>query len=226
MTRQRRVKRPTNDAPGPIGSGVALQVVGGSRQGRRRNSAGDWVGAGSVKGRERHKSGAKVIPLPRARRSRRPRSLDRRSAQKAVGRGRLRLVVAAVVVVCLCLGLRAAQLSAVNDERYQTTFPSEGRTGAVTGDVPGRGPIISADGQRVATSLEADKVVATPYLVEDQEATAKALAKVLGSEAGDADEIKKKLVGKNDGGDLGGYSIVASKVEPEKAREVKELRLP
>jgi cell division protein FtsI (penicillin-binding protein 3) len=226
MTRQRRVKRPTNDAPGPIGSGVALQVVGGSRQGRRRNSAGDWVGAGSVKGRERHKSGAKVIPLPRGRRSRRPSSLDRRSVQKAVGRGRLRLVVAAVVVVCLSLGLRAAQLSAVNDERYQTTLPSEGRTGAVTGDVPGRGPILSADGQRVATSLEADKVVATPYLVEDQEATAKALAKVLGSEAGDADEIKKKLVGKNDGGDLGGYNIVATKVEPEKAREVKELRLP
>ena len=226
MTRQRKVNRPINDAGVRIGSGVALQVVEGSRQGRRRNSAGDWVGAGSVKGRERHKSGAKVIPLPRGRRSQRPRPLDRRTVQKAVGRGRLRLVAAVVAVACLSLGLRAAQLSAANDERYQQTFGPEGQTGAVTGDVPGRGPITSADGQRVATSLEADKVVATPYLIEDQEGAAKALAKVLGSEVGDATEIKKKLAGKQDGGDPGGYSVVATRVEPEKAREVQELRLP
>ena len=101
MTRQRKVKRPTNDAPGPIGSGVALQVGGGSRRGSRRDSAGGRVGvASSVKGRERHKRGAKVIPLPRGR-LRRPRSFDRRSVRKAVGRGRLRLVVAVVAVVCL-----------------------------------------------------------------------------------------------------------------------------
>src|SRR5919199_3438593 len=92
MTRQRKVKRPTNDAPGPIGSGVALQVGGESRRGSRRNSAGGRAGtASSVKGRERHKRGAKVIPLPRGRRLQRPRSLDRRSVRKAVGRGRLRL---------------------------------------------------------------------------------------------------------------------------------------
>jgi cell division protein FtsI/penicillin-binding protein 2 len=92
--------------------------------------------------------------------------------------------------------------------------------------MPVRGPIISADGQPVATSLEADRVVATPYLIEDQQATAQALIKVLGSGAGDADELEKKLVGENDGGGLGGYSVVATKVEPEKAREVTELRLP
>ena len=226
MTRQRKVNRPINDAGVRIGSGVALQVVGGSRQGSRKNSDGSRAGAGSVKGRERHKSGAKVIPLPRGRRSQRPRPLDRRTVQKAVGRRRLRLVAAVVAVACLSLGLRAAQLSAANDERYQQTFGPEGQTGAVTGDVPGRGPIISADGQRVATSLEADKVVATPYLIEDQEGAAKALAKVLGSEVGDATEIKKKLAGKQDGGDPGGYSVVATRVEPEKAREVQELRLP
>ena len=227
MTRQRKVNRQINDAGVRIGSGVALQVVGGSRQGSQKNSDASRAGAGRVKGRERHKSGAKVIPLPRARRSQRPRPLDRRTAQKAVGRGRLRLVAAVVAVACLSLGLRAAQLSsAANDERYQQTLDPEGRTGAVTGDVPERGPIISADGQRVATSLKADKVVATPYLIEDQEGAAKALAKVLGSEVGDATEIKKKLAGKQDGGDPGGYSVVATRVEPEKAREVQELRLP
>jgi cell division protein FtsI (penicillin-binding protein 3) len=226
MTRQRKVNRPISDHPVPIGYSVALQVVGDSRRGSWKNSAGGRAGAGSVKGRKRHTSGAKVVPLPRGRRSQRPRPLDRRTVQKAVGRGRLRLVVAVVAVACLSLGLRAAQLSAANDERYQQTFVPEGQTEAVTGDVPGRGPIMSADGQRVATSLEADKVVATPYLIEDQEAAAKALAKVLGSEVGDATEIKKKLVGKKDGGDPSGYSVVATGVEPEKAREVKELRLP
>ncbi|MBV9455504.1 MAG: hypothetical protein JOZ19_15530, partial [Rubrobacter sp.] len=129
--------------------------------------------------------------------------------------------MAVVAVVCLSLGMRAAQLSAANDERYQATVAPEERAD----DMQGRGSIISADGQRVATSLEADKVVATPYQVEDQDATAKALTKVLGSEVGDADEIKKKLAGNDEGGPSG-YSVVATKVEPEKAREVKELRLP
>src|ERR687886_3035952 len=90
MTRQRKVNRQINDAGVRIGSGVALQVVGGSRQGSQKNSDTSRAGAGSVKGRERHKSGAKVIPLPRGRRSQRPRPLDRRTVQKAGGRGRLR----------------------------------------------------------------------------------------------------------------------------------------
>src|SRR5919206_2260464 len=94
MTRQRKVNRPINDAGVRIGSGVALQAVGGSRQGSRKNSDASRAGAGRVKGRERHKSGAKVIPLPRGRRSQPPRPLDRRTAQKAVGRRRLRLVAA------------------------------------------------------------------------------------------------------------------------------------
>src|SRR5919202_2995215 len=88
MTRQRKVNRQINDAGVRIGSGVALQVVGGPRQGSRKNSDGSRAGAGSVKGRQRHKSRAKVIPLPRGRRSQRPRPLDRRTAQKAGGRGR------------------------------------------------------------------------------------------------------------------------------------------
>src|SRR5918911_5622888 len=92
MTRQRKVNRPINDAGVRIGSGVALQVVGGSRQGSQKNSDASRAGAGRVKGRERHKSGAKVIPLPRGRRSQRPRPLDRRTAPKGGGRGRVPLV--------------------------------------------------------------------------------------------------------------------------------------
>ncbi|MDQ4082952.1 MAG: hypothetical protein M3117_00930, partial [Actinomycetota bacterium] len=87
--------------------------------------------------------------------------------KRAVGRGRLRLVVGAVVVVCLSLGARAGQLSVVDDERYRT-FDTEAfaaEKDAVESGI-GRGAIVSADGQRLATSLDAVKVVATPYQVE------------------------------------------------------------
>lgn len=227
MAGERRIKGPAGDVLGPTNQRGALRViVGNSRQDSQRNAAGGRTGAGGTKGRKRRKGRAKVIPLPQGRRrSGRSRSPDRRPAQKAVGRGRLRLVVGAVAVVCLSLGVRAVQLSAYEDERYQA-FAAERRPGIAAEDSPGRGSIISADGQRIATSLEAGKVVATPYQVEDPEATAKALAGVLGSEAGDAAEIEKKLVGENSEDDPGGYSVVATKVEPEKAREVKELGLP
>ncbi|MDQ4002879.1 MAG: penicillin-binding protein 2 [Actinomycetota bacterium] len=147
--------------------------------------------------------------------------------KRAVGRGRLRLVVGALVVVCLSLGARAGQLSVVDDERYRTfdaeAFAAE-KEGVESGI--GRGAIVSADGQRLATSLDAVKVVATPYQVEDPEIAAEALAVALGSEAGDAEEIKEKLTEMNDEGELGGYSVVAEGLEPEKAREVQDLGLP
>ena len=147
--------------------------------------------------------------------------------KRGVGRGRLRLVVGAVVVVCLSLGARAGQLSVVDDERYRT-FDTEAfaaEKDAVESGI-GRGAIVSADGQRLATSLDAVKVVATPYQVEDPEAAAEALAEALGSEAGDAEEIGKKLTEKTDEGELDGYSVVAKGLEPEKAREVQDLGLP
>jgi cell division protein FtsI/penicillin-binding protein 2 len=147
--------------------------------------------------------------------------------KRAVGRGRLRLVVGALVVVCLSLGARAGQLSVVDDERYRTfdaeAFAAE-KEGVESGI--GRGAIVSADGQRLATSLDAVKVVVTPYQIEDPEAAAEALAEALGSEAGDAEEIGEKLTEKNDEGELGGYSVVAKGLEPEKAREVQDLGLP
>ncbi|HEX2098961.1 MAG TPA: penicillin-binding protein 2 [Rubrobacteraceae bacterium] len=127
-----------------------------------------------------------------------------------------------VVVVCISLGARAAQLSVENDSRYQA-FATERRVEEVAEKPPGRGSIMSSDGQRLATSLEAARVVATPYQVKDPKATAGILSRVLGLEAG---EIEAKLVEKNDQGKPAGYSIVAEEVEPEKAREVRKLGLP
>jgi cell division protein FtsI (penicillin-binding protein 3) len=125
-------------------------------------------------------------------------------------------------VVCLSLGARAAQLSVADG--YQA-FAAE-RPGTAAEDRLERGSIVSADDRHLATSLKAAKVVATPYQIKDPEAAAKALAEVLGPDAGSAAEIQAKLTEKNDEGDLGGYSVVASEVEPKEAREVQELGLP
>ncbi len=140
----------------------------------------------------------------------------------------MRLVVGVVALVCLSLGARAVQLSIANDERYGA-FATEAHANEKTGGTDeagvGRGAIVSADGQRLATSLNAGKVIATPYQVEDPEAIAEALAGVLGDQM-DASEIEKKLTEKSDEGDPTGYSVVAEEVEPDKAREVAELGLP
>jgi cell division protein FtsI/penicillin-binding protein 2 len=89
----------------------------------------------------------------------------------------------------------------------------------------GRGEIIGADGSRLATSLRAAEVVATPYQVEDPEATAEVLAGILGPQAGDAGEIEGKLTARSETGELAGYSVVAAGVEPEAAREVEDKGL-
>ena len=210
MAGERRKKRPVNNTPG-----------------HRKARSVARSSSGGTGGRRRRKKEAKVVPLPRGRGSKRSRPPKRGKMKRAVGRGRLRLVVGAVVVVCLSLGARAGQLSVVDDERYRT-FDTEAfaaEKDAVESGI-GRGAIVSADGQRLATSLDAVKVVATPYQVEDPEVAAQALAVALGSEAGDAEEIGEKLTEKNDEGELGGYSVVAKGLEPEKAREVQDLGLP
>ena len=212
-----RTKVPAHDTSGRIGARGTNQVtVRGSRTGSR-------IGF-DAGGRERRGGESKVISLPKGR-SGRSKVPNRPSKKKAVGHGRLRLIWGVAAIVCLSLGARAAQLSVVDDDRYQT-FAGE-QAGSATGDDRlGRGSIISADGRHLAASLDAAKVIATPYLVKDPKRTAEALSGVLDSEAGSASEIEAKLVQKNDEGDLGGYSVVAEKIEPEKAREVVGLGLP
>src|SRR5919199_6656809 len=154
MRGERKVKEPANDLLGRINEGALQVIVGGSRQGSRGKAASGRSSVGGPKGHKRRKGRGTVIPLPRRRRSERPSSPGRRrrSARRAVGRGRLRLVVGVVVVVCLSLGARAAQLSADDDERYQA-FTAE-RSAATAEDSPERGSITSADGQRIPTRPE------------------------------------------------------------------------
>lgn len=142
-----------------------------------------------------------------------------------MGHWRLKLIAGVVAVVCISLGARAAQLSVADDERYQV-FAPERRSGTEAEDQPRRGPIVSADGRRLATSLAAAKVIATPYQVKDPKIAAEALVRVLGDKVGSPDEIEAKLTEKNDDGSPSGYSLVAEGIEPEKAREVVRLGLP
>ncbi|WP_166396493.1 peptidoglycan D,D-transpeptidase FtsI family protein [Rubrobacter marinus] len=141
---------------------------------------------------------------------------------RAVGRGRVRLAVGVVAVVCLSLGGRAVQLS-VAGEGDAGLFTTEHRRVAAFEDRAERGAILSADGRQLATSLEASKIVATPYQVEDPRAAAEALAGVLDEEVAGVEE---KLTRRDEGGALSGYSVVASGVEPEKSREILDLALP
>src|SRR5215212_3756980 len=212
-----RTKVPKNESPRRAGArGVARPTAGGSRKGGR-------TGAG---GRGKRRGEAKVVSLPQ-RRSGDSGAPNRASTKKkAVGRGRLRLVLGAVAIVCLSLGARAAQVSVADDDRYQAFAAEWQPASAAEDDRLGRGSAISADGRYLATSLDAAKVVATPYQVEDPKSVAKVLTGVLGSKAGSTDEIETKLTEKNDDGNPSGYSTVAEGIEPEKARDVVRLGLP
>ena len=195
-------------------------------KGRKKRGAAVDARDRRVRGADpRAPGGENVVPLVgRGRRGRpgRPGAGVGGDRISAVGRGRVRLAVGVVAVVCLSLGGRAVQLS-VASEGGEGPFTTEHRRVAAVEDRAERGAILSADGRQLATSLDASKVVATPYLVEDARATAEALAGVLGT---GADGVEEALTKKDAGGVPSGYSVVASGVELPKAAGVQDLMLP
>ena len=173
-------------------------------------------------------AGARVVPLPRGGTTRgagkkTPRAPSTGGEAQTVGHRRLRMVAAVFVVTGLILGGRAMHISLTEDERYQV-FAAEGSGGEVSTSAPTRGSIVSADGRELATSLEAARIIATPYQIEDPDAAAGELARVLGPETGQTEkEIRAALTAEDAAGRLGGYSVVAEDVTPETTREVEEL---
>lgn len=141
------------------------------------------------------------------------------------------LVLAAVVLVGLLLGGRAVQLSVLEGTERQQAFAAEQSSEAPATAV-GRGDIITSDGRKLATSLDRYDVIATPYLIDDPDGVAKALARVIGNgppgdeqnpeEKQSLEEIKSAVTERNAGGDLDGYSIVAN-VDPQTAEKVESL---
>jgi cell division protein FtsI (penicillin-binding protein 3) len=137
----------------------------------------------------------------------------------------LRLVAVAFAVVGLLLGGRAVQINVADGERYQA-FAAEQDVGEVPVGAKIRGSIVSADGRELATSLEAARIVATPYQVEEPANAARALAGVLGPETGQSAVEIEALLAKRDANDRpSGYSVVAAGIKPQTAEKVEELGL-
>jgi cell division protein FtsI (penicillin-binding protein 3) len=173
--------------------------------------------------------GGAVVRFPADRRAQRrgsparspARASSTGAATREVGRRRLRLVLAAFLVAAVLLGGRAVQMSVADDGRH-LAYASEPAPGETVAE--DRGSIISADGRRLATSLSAARVVATPYQVQEPAKAAQALAAVIGEETGQGRAgIERALTRRNADGTLAGYSVVASELSPQTAEKVEEL---
>ena len=131
------------------------------------------------------------------------------------------MVAAMFVVTGLLLGGRAVHISLTEDESYQA-FADEQSGAGTPVTAPTRGSIVSADGRALATSLEVARVVATPYQIEDPQATARVLADLLGRDTDlSAEKIEASLSKRDESGQLAGYSVVATGVKPETAARVQ-----
>ena len=210
-----------NDRSGKVGRGTRK-----NSSPRRRTG-----GSEATPARRRRRSGAQVIHLdakrqpPRRATSEPLRGAPGRSstgnAALTVGRRRLRLVAVAFAVVGLLLGARAVQMIVADGERYHAFAAEQGDMQDVA---RARGSIVSADGRELATSLDAARVVATPYQVEKPVKDARALAGVLGPETGQSASEIEALLTKRDANERpSGYSVVASGVTPESGRKVGKL---
>jgi len=131
----------------------------------------------------------------------------------------------AVAVAGALLGVRAAHLSFTDASRYAAIASETGVTRLSQQTPVERGDILSADGRKLATTLEAAKVIATPYQVEEPAATARELHDVIGAESRlDASEIEAALRKTDARGEPNGYSVVGT-VDPETAEKVLDLGL-
>ena len=133
------------------------------------------------------------------------------------------MVAAVFVVTGLMLGGRAVHISLTEDENYRA-FADEQTGGTTPVAAPIRGSIVSADGRELATSLEVARMIATPYQITDPGTTARELHAVLRQETDTTvKQIRAALTRRGADGRLGGYSVVATGVEPETAAGVQDL---
>jgi cell division protein FtsI (penicillin-binding protein 3) len=142
------------------------------------------------------------------------------NAAWTTGHRRLRIVVVAFAVIGVLLAGRAVQMIVADGHRYQAFASEQGAGWSAPAAGQARGSIVSADGRELATSLQAARVVATPYQIEEPDKAARALAGAIGT--GEA-EIEAALSKRGADGRLSGYSVVASGVGPETARRISEL---
>ena len=137
----------------------------------------------------------------------------------------MRVVAAVFVLIGLLLGGRAVQIGLTDDDRYGAFATELGVEQLASPGTP-RGSILSADGRELAKTLEAARIVATPYLVENPASAARSLADVLGPSVGLTErEIRDSLSTTGPTGQPAGYSEVATDVPPDAAKKVEELQI-
>jgi len=130
-----------------------------------------------------------------------------------VSQRRLRVVQAGILLALAALGLRAVEL-ALDPRSLQR---ARAQQGAWLRLAPERGEILDRTGETLALSVEAPSIFARPTQVGDPEATARALARVLG---GEPRSLASRL------GRDSRFVFLARWVEPGVAERVRELELP
>jgi cell division protein FtsI (penicillin-binding protein 3) len=129
---------------------------------------------------------------------------------------RVGLLFAAFVVLLVLVFLRAAWVQGVNGGSLSAEAQNQQVETVV---VPGsRGKILDRTGKELAVSEDAASVFATPYQVEDPEATAHKLSKVLDV---DEEDILRRLVARDSG-----FAYLERKADLEEAARVRQLDLP
>ncbi len=185
-----------------------------SREGQRRSRAEN------NSSRDRKTS---VVEFPRYRRAPR-RRVGKKTPEKPrpkVGRQRVKIALALAVLVGVLLCGRAVYLT-LAEGTGETAFAAE-QDSSISNDAGGRGDILSADGRKLATSLQEYRLISTPYQIEDAGETSSELAEIIGPETGQtAEDIEAKLTQHDARGKLGGYSVVGS-IEPRTAEKVRDL---
>lgn len=134
--------------------------------------------------------------------------------------GKARSALRLLTMMCVMLagsGAVAARLFylQVMDADRMSSLAAEQRLRSLT--LPAqRGSILASDGSELAISLETQTVYASPRQITDAGATARALAPVLGLDAG---ELETKLAANS------GFAYVARRQDPQVAAQIRELDL-
>ncbi|CAN5771529.1 penicillin-binding protein 2 [soil metagenome] len=138
-----------------------------------------------------------------------------------IGRRRLKLVLVAVTIASLLLTGRAFYLTMGDGEGLQAMAAEQS---SETQDVAsGRGDILTADGRRLATSLDRFNLIATPYQIESPSEVAMKISQIAGTELGlSATQITTELTARDASGNLGGYNVIGS-IEPVSAEKIRAL---
>jgi cell division protein FtsI (penicillin-binding protein 3) len=142
-----------------------------------------------------------------ARRRREPLGLRQRDTRNRWGL--VFMVLLLVVVVCRLVflqGVDGAALAQAAEDSRMRTYPIEAM----------RGEITDRNGQVLAYSVDAERIVADPKVVEDPARTALALTTLLGVPV---DELTEKLSRDSR------YVVLADQVAPDVADQVRELGL-